>query len=189
MQLTELVRDSSYTYTSFVSLFFLMIRRPPRSTLFPYTTPLPISSFATAGPARGAQFARSAAARAWHVEAHLARGLLDGTGAMAGRARLRRAHRPGAVTGFARVHSGDRELLHRAAQRVPEFNLDLVFQLAARLVFRPTDVAAPRAKKLAEKVPETRPAARPAGSAAEIKSAKVKVHAGIACALDRKSVV
>ena len=102
---------------------------------------------------------------------------------MAGRARLRRAHRPGAVTGFARVHSGDRELLHRAAQRVPEFNLDLVFQVAARLVFRPTDVAAPRAKRLAEKVPETRPAARPAGSAAEIKSAKVKVHAGIACAL------
>src|SRR5437870_5290063 len=143
----------------------------------------PHASFATAGPARGAQFARSAAARAWHVEAHLARGLLDGTGAMAGRARLRRAHRPGAVTGFARVHSGDRELLHRAAQRVPEFNLDLVFQVAARLVFRPTDVAAPRAKKLAEKVPETRPAARPAGSAAEIKSAKVKVHAGIACAL------
>src|SRR5207247_336960 len=138
----------------------------------------PHASFATAGPARGAQFARSAAARAWHVEAHLARGLLDGTGAMAGRARLRRAHRPGAVTGFARVHSGDRELLHRAAQRVPEFNLDLVFQVAARLVFRPTDVAAPRAKKLAEKVPETRPAARPARSPAQTNSAKSKTHPG-----------
>src|SRR3712207_7699141 len=25
-----------------LSFFFLMIRRPPRSTLFPYTTPLPI---------------------------------------------------------------------------------------------------------------------------------------------------
>src|SRR3712207_7165617 len=30
-------RTQSYT------IFFLMIRRPPRSTLFPYTTPLPIS--------------------------------------------------------------------------------------------------------------------------------------------------
>src|SRR3990170_5777429 len=29
---------------SFFFLFFLMIRRPPRSTLFPYTTLLPISS-------------------------------------------------------------------------------------------------------------------------------------------------
>src|SRR3712207_8714433 len=26
------------TYTIFVAVFFLMIRRPPRSTLFPYTT-------------------------------------------------------------------------------------------------------------------------------------------------------
>src|SRR5574340_367520 len=28
-----------------VSIFFLMIRRPPRSTLFPYTTALPIFSW------------------------------------------------------------------------------------------------------------------------------------------------
>src|SRR5438477_13114017 len=28
----------SYTYYSLFSFFFLMIRRPPRSTLFPYTT-------------------------------------------------------------------------------------------------------------------------------------------------------
>src|SRR5207248_6183079 len=28
----------SYTHISFVVLFFLMLRRPPRSTLFPYTT-------------------------------------------------------------------------------------------------------------------------------------------------------
>src|SRR5687767_12489129 len=27
----------------FLTFFFLMLRRPPRSTLFPYTTPLPIS--------------------------------------------------------------------------------------------------------------------------------------------------
>src|SRR4051794_41756176 len=29
---------SSYSYTFFMFFFFLMIRRPPRSTLFPYTT-------------------------------------------------------------------------------------------------------------------------------------------------------
>src|SRR5438874_12974050 len=28
----------SITYTFYLSFFFLMIRRPPRSTLFPYTT-------------------------------------------------------------------------------------------------------------------------------------------------------
>src|SRR5436309_13261068 len=31
-------QDISYRYMSFVDVFFLMIRRPPRSTLFPYTT-------------------------------------------------------------------------------------------------------------------------------------------------------
>src|SRR6266511_2321801 len=29
---------SSYSNISYLSFFFLMIRRPPRSTLFPYTT-------------------------------------------------------------------------------------------------------------------------------------------------------
>src|SRR5260221_13336493 len=29
---------SSYVITSYLVFFFLMIRRPPRSTLFPYTT-------------------------------------------------------------------------------------------------------------------------------------------------------
>src|SRR2546430_8124251 len=36
MGLWGLVKDSSYWYAVF--FFFLMIRRPPRSTLFPYTT-------------------------------------------------------------------------------------------------------------------------------------------------------
>src|SRR2546422_10945888 len=31
-------RLSSHAFLPFLSLFFLMIRRPPRSTLFPYTT-------------------------------------------------------------------------------------------------------------------------------------------------------
>src|SRR5258708_33002984 len=29
---------TNFPYTTFVRFFFLMIRRPPRSTLFPYTT-------------------------------------------------------------------------------------------------------------------------------------------------------
>src|SRR3712207_8954596 len=35
-----------------VVCFFLMIRRPPRSTLFPYTTPLPISRRGAQGALR-----------------------------------------------------------------------------------------------------------------------------------------
>src|SRR5437016_13784522 len=37
-----------YCFRFFLSFFFLMIRRPPRSTLFPYTT-----LFRTAGPSAG----------------------------------------------------------------------------------------------------------------------------------------
>src|SRR5437868_11364872 len=36
--LTVLSYDTSVTHLSFPLFFFLMIRRPPRSTLFPYTT-------------------------------------------------------------------------------------------------------------------------------------------------------
>src|ERR1051325_12244459 len=39
-------------YLFFCVFFFLMRRRPPRSTLFPYTTALPISAFRHEGEAR-----------------------------------------------------------------------------------------------------------------------------------------
>src|SRR3989338_6659875 len=41
--------NSNHSSISF-SLFFLMIRRPPRSTLFPYTTALPIYTIPTEFP-------------------------------------------------------------------------------------------------------------------------------------------
>src|SRR3712207_8393327 len=41
---------STYESVFKMFFFFLMIRRPPRSTLFPYTTPLPIcGSFGSGG--------------------------------------------------------------------------------------------------------------------------------------------
>src|SRR3989338_6961403 len=46
--------NSSHSSISFSLFFFLMIRRPPRSTLFPYTTlfrsPCPLLSFLNAHP-------------------------------------------------------------------------------------------------------------------------------------------
>src|SRR5262245_63561526 len=62
---------TSYVSSTFCfsSLFFLMIRRPPRSTLFPYTT-----LFRSTGSSRG---------RAQRAHAHARRGLsqLSGPGA------------------------------------------------------------------------------------------------------------
>src|SRR2546422_1324371 len=47
-------RLSSHAFLPFLSLFFLMIRRPPRSTLFPYTTLFrSLASTAVAGDLRG----------------------------------------------------------------------------------------------------------------------------------------
>src|SRR6185437_16429850 len=38
------ITNTSFFIYLFIFFFFLMIRRPPRSTLFPYTTALPIFS-------------------------------------------------------------------------------------------------------------------------------------------------
>src|SRR5882762_10539522 len=46
-------RISSLPFTFFILFFFLMIRRPPRSTLFPYTT-----LFRSPPPASGRSFPR-----------------------------------------------------------------------------------------------------------------------------------
>src|ERR1044071_6822771 len=55
--------EASYTHravTDFASFFFLMIRRPPRSTLFPYTTLFrsPGSAISAATAARSTSAAR-----------------------------------------------------------------------------------------------------------------------------------
>src|SRR5437016_10278495 len=79
------------------------------------------------------------------------------------------------MTCLASIHPRDRQFFHGAAHSVPEINLDLVFQVAAWLVFRFRSDAAPAAKELAEKVAETS-AAGCARSPAEIKSAKIKIY-------------
>src|SRR5688572_31029469 len=53
----------------FVSFFFIMIRRPPRSTLFPYTTLFRSASVVTSTPATSLCSASpSLAAKPWSVE-------------------------------------------------------------------------------------------------------------------------
>src|SRR2546430_3796987 len=52
----------TYFYSIFLFFFFLMIRRPPRSTLFPYTT-LFRSSWSPEGPRRRCCHFRSALSR------------------------------------------------------------------------------------------------------------------------------
>src|SRR5579859_8289920 len=55
----------------FIVFFFLMIRRPPRSTLFPYTTLVPISPRGTTSGSRTATlFRTSAAASSARSEEH-----------------------------------------------------------------------------------------------------------------------
>src|SRR6266700_3102416 len=115
-------------------------------------------------------FAAPAAPRARHVKPHLARRLLDRARSMARRARLRRAHRSRSVAHVASVQARDCKCLYGSAHSVPEIDLDLVFQVSARFVFRfhpGAPVAA--AEKLAEEISETRRATCGARSAAEIK--------------------
>src|SRR5690242_2647933 len=86
------------------------------------------------------------------------------------------------MTRLASVQSRDRELLHGATHGIPEIDFNLVFQIAARLVFRFRGGATTPAKELAEKVAKARSTASRARSAAEIKSPKINIHTGIALA-------
>src|SRR5882672_6832063 len=121
----------------------------------------PHASFAAAGLAQCSQLARPAAPRARHIELHLARGLLDRARSSARGASLWRANRARSVARLASVQSRDRELFHRAAHGIPEIDLELVFQVAARFVLRlHSGAAASAAEKLAEEIAEARSAAR-----------------------------
>src|SRR5258707_15892500 len=65
--------------TSTVFFFFLMIRRPPRSTLFPYTTlfrSYPIRRSAANGSGSGQQILRQTLAKP-HTSVHIQVGFLD----------------------------------------------------------------------------------------------------------------
>src|SRR5260370_9374662 len=112
------------------------------------------------GREKRAQVAGPAAPRAWHVEAHLACGLLNRARSPASGAGLRRADGACSMARPASVQPCDRELLHCAAHRIPEINLNLVFQVAAAFGLRlHCGATAPAAEKLAEEIAE-------AGSAA-----------------------
>src|SRR5882672_3558438 len=137
----------------------------------------PHSPFASARLADGSKLARSAAARARHVELHLAGLLLNRSRSMASRARLRRAHRSCSMTGLAGIQARDGEFLHRAAHGIPEIDLDLVFQVAARFVLRfHRGTSAAATEKLAEEITEACSAARCSRPAAEIESTEVKIN-------------
>src|SRR5262249_36314917 len=93
---------------------------------------------------------------------------------------LRRPHCARSVARLARVQARNRQLLHRATNRVPKINLNLIFQVAARLVLGFLFRATPASEKLAKQIPEARSfraAANTAGTRArrKIKSAKIEI--------------
>src|SRR5438445_12825056 len=62
MCIDEQTRSTFYVFFQYMSVFFLMIRRPPRSTLFPYTT---LFRSNRSGASRGSGRVSSASASAW----------------------------------------------------------------------------------------------------------------------------
>src|SRR4029077_15869705 len=68
---------------------------------------------------------------------------------------------------------------HRAADGIPEINLNLVFEVVSGLLFRLHLSPATAAEKLAEQITEVSPAAGATRPAAKIESAKIKVDVGI----------
>ena len=105
------------------------------------------AAFAAAGWADFADFASAAAARAGNVEFHFAGGLLDGAGAVAGRAGLRGADRARAVARFASIEARDGQFLDGAANGIPKVNFDLIFEVAAGLMLRFFAAAAAASEK------------------------------------------
>src|SRR5579884_320324 len=86
-------------------------------------------AFATADPANGAVFAGAVTARAHDVELHAPAGLGNFPFAAAFRTRLRTLEIAVAVAIRTGVAAGDVEPQHRAADRLPEPNTDLVLQV------------------------------------------------------------
>ncbi len=80
-----------------------------------------------------------------------------------------------AVARVARVEARDGQFLDGAADGVPEVDFDLVFEVAAGLVFGFRAAAPPAAEKLAEEIAKTCVAALRARAAAKIKAAKIEI--------------
>src|SRR5262249_15623606 len=105
--------------------------------------------------------------------------LLNGARAVARRAHLRCPDRTGSVARFAGVQPRDLQFLYAAANRVPEIDLELIFERAAffGLLFHCAGPAA--AKETAEEVAEACAAGL---AAAEIEAAEIKVDVALATA-------
>src|SRR6266704_1356750 len=102
---------------------------------------------------------------------------------MASWAGLWGAHGARSMTRLTSVHPRDRELFHCAAHGVPEVDLELVFQVAARFMFWFRRHAAAPAKELAEEVAKARSSGPGTRASAKIEAPKIKIHAGVARAL------
>src|SRR5258707_3404507 len=138
-------------------------------------------ALAAASAARCANLSGAAAARAGNVEAHLARGLLDGSGAVANRASLRRTDRARTVAGFAGVEPRDLQLFHRAAHGIPKINFDLILQVAAGflLLLHGPAAATAATEELAEEIAEAARAGAFASGTAKVASTTLEIHRGI----------
>src|SRR5580692_6561502 len=118
------------------------------------------TAFAAARWADLANFAGAATARAGNVEFHFAGSLLDGARA---------------VARLAGVEARDGQFFDGAADGIPKVDFDLIFKVAAGLVFRFLAAAAPAAEKLAEEIAETRVAALCSRAAAKIKAVEIEI--------------
>ena len=78
-------------------------------------------------------FAGAAAARTGNVELHPAAGLRDVAAAMALRTRCGRSHHAATVAVGAGIKASDVQAHYRAANRVPEADIHLVFKIGAVL--------------------------------------------------------
>src|SRR5262249_25787386 len=115
----------------------------------------PNTPFTAAILAGGPQLSRAAAAIARHIKPHLASSLLNRPRAVARRAGLRRPDSTRAVAHLAGIQTRDLKLFYRAAHRIPEIDLQFVFQRAASFGFFFHGRSAP-AKKAAKKIAKAR---------------------------------
>ena len=136
------------------------------------------AAFAAAIPAHRTQTSRAAAARASNLKTHLAAHLrhLPRAAARGANFFIARLHAR-AVAHAAHVQPRDAQLLHRAAHRFGKRDLDLKFQVAARLALVGLARRVLAAKYLAEEIAEARSAsAARAASTAKIESAEIEMN-------------
>ena len=130
------------------------------------------AAFAATGAADGAHLAGAAAARTWHVEAHLPALLGHLPRAFALRTGLRGTDGARSMTSVASIQAGDGQLLDRPAHRIPEADAHLIFEVGAGLNLLALRSAA-SLKKLAEQI-----AKAGAARAAKIEPAEINTIAG-----------